>query len=48
MVANAAALVEHCSEIARTRELRHLSSSFVTLDIASMRHERLQTRLCIS
>lgn len=48
MVANAATLVERCSEIARTRELRHLSSSFVTLDIASMRHERLQTRLCIS
>lgn len=48
MVAKAAALVDHCSEIARTRELRQLSSSFATLDIASMRHERLQTRLCIS
>ncbi|QOF69470.1 hypothetical protein IG197_16490 [Aminobacter sp. SR38] len=48
IVANVAPLVEHCSEVARTRELRKLSSSFATLDIASMRHERIQTRLCIS
>lgn len=48
IVANAAPLVEKCSEIARTRELRSLSSSFATLDVASMRHERLHTRLCIS
>ncbi len=48
IVAHAAPLVEQCSEIARTRELRQLSSSFAILDVASMRHERLQTRLCIS
>lgn len=48
IVANATPIVEHCCEIARTRELRKLSTSFVTLDVASMRHERLQTRLCIS
>jgi urease accessory protein len=48
IVANASSLVDKCSEIARTRDLRSLSSSFATLDVASMRHERLPTRLCIS
>ncbi len=48
IVANAAPLVERCAEIAQSRELNQLASSFAALDIASMRHERIKSRLCIS
>lgn len=46
IIADAGSLIDQCAEIARTREI--MSASFAALDTASMRHERLHTRLCIS
>jgi urease accessory protein len=48
MIAASAPLVEECAEIARTRDEEMMSSLYAGLDAASMRHERLATRLCIS
>ncbi len=48
IIAGAGRLIDDCSEIARTRELDAISTSFAALDVASMRHERLSARLCIS
>ena len=36
------------AEIARMGDLQSMSASLAALDVASMRHERLHTRLCIS
>lgn len=48
IIANAGALIEECSELARTRPVAAMGSLFASLDTAAMRHERLATRLCIS
>lgn len=48
MIAASAPLVEECAEIARTRDESTMASFYAALDAASMRHERLATRLCIS
>lgn len=48
MIAAAAPLVDTCSEIARSRTQADMCSTYSSLDAASMRHERLPTRLCIS
>lgn len=48
IIAGAASLIDRCSEIARTRDLHTMATSLAALDVASMRHERLHTRLCIS
>jgi urease accessory protein len=48
IIAGAHALIDRCAEIARMRELSTMAASLAALDVASMRHERLHTRLCIS
>jgi urease accessory protein len=48
IIADAGPLIDRCSEIARMRDLQTMTASFAALDAASMRHERLYTRLCIS
>jgi urease accessory protein len=48
IIAGANALIDRCAEIARMRDLRTMAASLAALDVASMRHERLHTRLCIS
>jgi urease accessory protein len=48
IIAAAAPLVEQCADIARGRDESTMSSLYASLDAASMRHERLGTRLCIS
>lgn len=45
---NATQLIDQSSEIARSRDERSMCSMHSALDAASMRHERLPTRLCIS
>ncbi|WP_439544230.1 urease accessory protein UreF [Hyphomicrobium sp.] len=44
----AAPLIDQSAEIARSRDEAHMCSMNAALDAASMRHERLRTRLCIS
>jgi len=48
IIAGAGALIDRCSDIARMRDLQSMAASLAALDVASMRHERLHTRLCIS
>ncbi len=48
IIATSAPLIEECAEIARSRDETDMCSLFASLDAASMRHERLPTRLCIS
>jgi urease accessory protein len=48
IIADAGPLIDRCSEIARMGNLQTMTASLAALDIASMRHERLHTRLCIS
>jgi len=48
IIADAGPLIDRCSEIARMRDLQTMTASLAALDVASMRHERLHTRLCIS
>lgn len=48
IIAAAAPLILECSEIARTRPLNGMSTLNSALDVASMRHERLPSRLCMS
>lgn len=48
IIADAGPLIERCAEIARTRDLSTMAAAYAALDAASMRHERLPTRLCIS
>ncbi|GGC59024.1 urease accessory protein UreF [Chelatococcus reniformis] len=48
IIADAAPLIERCAEIARTRDLATMATAYAALDAASMQHERLPTRLCIS
>ena len=48
IIAGAGPLIDRCADIARMRDLQSMSASLAALDVASMRHERLHTRLCIS
>jgi urease accessory protein len=48
IIADAGPLIDRCSEVARMRDLQTMTASLAALDVASMRHERLHTRLCIS
>lgn len=48
IIARSADLIERCTDIATSRPRDEISSSMTTLDLASMRHERLHTRLCMS
>lgn len=48
VVTNAWPCIVECAEIARGLGLDDLSAPATVLDIASMRHERLYTRLCMS
>jgi len=48
IIAAAVPLIEEATTIARLRPEHDLASSFAALDVASMRHERLHTRLCMS
>lgn len=48
IVAGAGALIEHCVDVARSRAIDAMSSTYAALDVAGMRHERLMSRLCIS
>lgn len=45
---NASPLIEKSAEIARSRDETRMCSMNAALDAASMRHERLATRLCMS
>ncbi len=45
---DATSLIDQSSEIARSRDETRMCSMNAALDAASMRHERLRTRLCIS
>lgn len=48
IVANAAPFIDACADIARTRPVDAMCSTYAALDVAAMRHERLPSRLCIS
>ncbi len=48
IIADAGPFIESCAEIARVRTKDSMSSSYAALDMASMQHERLDSRLCIS
>ena len=48
IVAGAGPLIDACAEIARSRPLKAMCSTYAALDVAAMRHERLPSRLCIS
>lgn len=48
IIVHASDLLDACADIARTRPLTRMSSTYAALDVAGMRHERLASRLCIS
>ena len=48
IIAHAQESLTACAALAVSRELDDMASSTAFLDLASMRHERLYTRLCIS
>lgn len=48
MLANARPTIVECMEISLATSLDQMNSATVRLDVASMAHERLYTRLCIS
>lgn len=48
IIKEATPLIEQSVEIARTRDEARMCSMNAALDAASMRHERLHTRLCMS
>ncbi len=48
IIADAQPRIEAAAEVSRTRGAHRMSSTYSSLDIASMRHERLVSRLCIS
>ena len=48
ILAEAQPFIEECTELARARDEARMASQFASLDIASMRHERLGSRLCMS
>lgn len=48
IIAHASELLDACADIARTRPVEAMSSTYAALDVAGMRHERLASRLCIS
>ena len=48
ILANARPMLGDCTRIALTTAMDDMGSSFAMLDMASMRHEQLYSRLCIS
>ena len=48
IVSAARPLIEDCAKIAQSREVSEMYSQYAGLDVASMRHERLRSRLCMS
>lgn len=48
IVSAARPLIEECASIAQGRNASELCSQYAGLDVASMRHERLPSRLCMS
>lgn len=48
IVSAARPLIEECASIAQSRDASQMSSQYAGLDIASMLHERLPSRLCMS
>lgn len=48
IVSAARPLIEDCAKIAQSREVSEMYSQYAGLDVASMQHERLRSRLCMS